>query len=140
MPWIRSVASTLEAFHEDDPDNLICLCPNHHRQFHPGKRFALVPSPDQRALTIQFEERDFAERLACVERGEPDPGRKLPQLSYEFEYIPIYYPIPFCFVHNPNIHDNSLFIFDTTDTRVCPLLHFQASHFALCDYRILEQT
>lgn len=38
---------------------------------------------------IEFEESDFAARLACVKRGEPDPGRRLPQVHRSFIIFPI---------------------------------------------------
>lgn len=34
-------------------------------------------------------------------------------------------------IHNPTEYDPSPFVFDNTDERPCPLLHFRASHIAL---------
>lgn len=45
--------------------------------------------------------------------GEPDPGR-------------VYYLRPISFIHHPSGDDDALFMFDITDTRVCPFLYFRA--------------
>ncbi|KAF5386652.1 hypothetical protein D9615_001953 [Tricholomella constricta] len=130
VEWIRQVAPSLSNFRKDDASNLICLCPNHHRQFESGQ-FVLVPSPQVRKVMLDHELSDFAMREDLVTRGESDPGRTFPPLINEFDYIPLRGG-PLCIqIHNPTPYDSSLFIFDNLDNRLCPLLHFGASHIAL---------
>jgi hypothetical protein len=124
-------------FRKDDYENLICREPTPSCQ-------PILHNPHS---SMPFPPSTICSRK--IYRGEPDPGRRLfqvrrslfshpmnlysfqGQLSYEFEYIPIYYPRPLTFLHHPSGHDNTFVIFDTTDNTVCPLLHFRASHFAL---------
>ncbi|KAM6503830.1 hypothetical protein JOM56_000773 [Amanita muscaria] len=130
VDWIRHMAPTLSNFKEDDPSNLICLCPTHHRQYDSG-RFVLVPSKQQRELLLEHEHRNFAMREEILARGGGDPGRTLPHLIDEFEYIPIQAGPFRMHIHNPTPYDPYIFAFDNTEHRASPLLHFRASHVAL---------
>lgn len=130
VDWIRRVAPALSNFRKDDPSNLICLCPTHYCQYDSG-RFVLVPSKQQRELLLEHEHRNFAMREEILARGDCDPGRTLPQLIDEFEYIPVQAGPFRMHMHNPTPYDPYLFAFDNMENRASPLLHFRASHIAL---------
>jgi len=70
-------------------------------------------------------------REQILAQGGGDPGRKFPELCDEFEYIPIQGGPFRIHMHNPTPYDPSNFVFDNIDYRLCPLLHFHASHIAL---------
>jgi len=91
----------------------------------------LVPSKRQRNLLTEHEHRDYAQRLLILSNGGIDPGRTLPQVSHEFEYIPTAGTGIRIHMHNPTPYDPTVFVFDNKEIRTCPLLHFKASHFAL---------
>ncbi|KAF5376272.1 hypothetical protein D9615_008557 [Tricholomella constricta] len=128
--FIRSIAPSLSGFRKDDQDNLLCLCPGHHRQYDAGY-YVFVPSRSQRQVLLNHENRDFAYRESLIANRQTDPGRTIPDISDEIDFIPIH-PSRFrAIIHHPTRYDQTMFLFDTADYRPCPLLHFRASPICL---------
>jgi len=123
----------MPSFRNDNYENLILLCPNHHRAYY-NKRFVLVPSPPVRQRMIQYEFQDFAFREGQIAAGFPDPGRKVlmhPELPYEFEYVPTT-RASYLFLRLATRYDtNPVTFVDHQFAANILYFHFQASHYAL---------
>ena len=55
------------------------VCSGHHRQYDAGY-FVFVPSKSQQKVLLDHEHSNFAHRESLIAKGQPDPGRSLPNV------------------------------------------------------------
>ncbi|KAG8915033.1 hypothetical protein FRC00_008549 [Tulasnella sp. 408] len=107
MKW----SPQLSKFKKDDAENLILLCPNHHREYD-SHMITIVPCKAARKEMIRAEKNDWEKRNKLVDQGYEDPGRTLPYPPHGFDYVPVTVPY-YLDVHNRTEALDQTFLMDS---------------------------